>query len=220
MSSATVHLLRHGEVFNPRGVLYGRLPNFHLSDLGVAMAVVAAEHFSSLAARGASFAYLAASPLARAQETAQPTATALGLDIATDERLIEAGNDFEGLKVSAGELLKPAHWPQLVNPFRPSWGEAYQAQAERMRLAVEDARKTALDRAGDGAQAILVSHQLPIWVTRLRAENRRLFHDPRKRDCSLASVTSLMFDGDQLASVSYREPAAALLPGAAASAGA
>ncbi|GAA1048577.1 histidine phosphatase family protein [Arthrobacter russicus] len=220
MPSATVHLLRHGEVFNPEGVLYGRLPNFHLSDRGVAMAVLAAEYFQSLAGRGAVFAVLRASPLTRAQETAQPTASALGLAIGTDQRLIEAGNDFEGLKMSPAELLKPIHWPKLVNPFRPSWGESYRAQVDRMRLAVDDARRAAVERAGDGAQAILVSHQLPIWVSRLSAERRRLFHDPRRRDCSLASVTSLEFDGERLSGVGYHEPAAGLLPGATATAGA
>lgn len=220
MHSATVHLLRHGEVFNPKGVLYGRLPHFHLSDRGVAMAVVIADYFQSLAAQGSVFTVLTASPLTRAQETAQPTATALGLEIGTDERLIEAGNNFEGLKVSPAELLKPAYWPQLVNPFRPSWGEPYRTQADRMRLAIDDARRLAVERGGPGAQAILVSHQLPIWVSRLRAEKRRLFHDPRKRECTLASVTSLEFEGERLASVRYREPAAALLPGATATAGA
>lgn len=220
MSSATVHLLRHGEVFNPAGVLYGRLPNFHLSDRGVAMSVLAAEYFQSRAGQGAVFAVLRSSPLTRAQETAQPTASALGLEIDTDSRLLEAENDFEGLKMSPSELFKPVHWPKLVNPLRPSWGESYRAQVDRMRLAIDDARRDAVERAGDGAQAILVSHQLPIWVSRLSAEKRRLFHDPRQRECSLASVTSLEFDGERLRAVSYCEPAATLLPGATSTAGA
>ena len=29
--TTVVHLIRHGEVSNPSGVLYGRLPGFHLS---------------------------------------------------------------------------------------------------------------------------------------------------------------------------------------------
>ena len=33
-----VHLLRHGEVYTPSGVLYGRWPDFHLSELGQEMA--------------------------------------------------------------------------------------------------------------------------------------------------------------------------------------
>ncbi|AJT41927.1 histidine phosphatase family protein [Psychromicrobium lacuslunae] len=220
MPNATVHLVRHGEVFNPEGVLYGRLPEFHLSDRGVAMAVVVAEHFREMADSGVVFGYLAASPLSRAQETAQPSASALGLNIETDPRLIEAENQFEGLKVSSSELLKPRYWRYFRNPLRPSWGEPYQEQLNRMRLAVEAARVIAVERAGDGAHAILVSHQLPIWVTHLSLQGRRLFHDPRRRECSLASVTSIEFEQQRVRSVRYSEPAAALLPGAASTPGA
>ncbi|HEV3068841.1 MAG TPA: histidine phosphatase family protein, partial [Streptosporangiaceae bacterium] len=39
MSDTTVvHLLRHGEVDNPRGIIYGRLPGYHLSANGRLMA--------------------------------------------------------------------------------------------------------------------------------------------------------------------------------------
>jgi broad specificity phosphatase PhoE len=38
-----VHLLRHGEVYNPTKILYGRLPGFRLSELGVQMAQAAAD---------------------------------------------------------------------------------------------------------------------------------------------------------------------------------
>ena len=168
MSQVTVHLLRHGEVFNPDGVLYGRLPEFHLSERGRAMAVLVAEHFATLATQGAAPVYLVASPLTRAQETAQPTAEALGLDIVTDPRIIEAENHFEGLVMSPAELRKPKHWPYFVNPFKPSWGEAYSAQAERMLAAARDARRRAFELGGDGAQAIMVSHQLPIHAAKRR----------------------------------------------------
>jgi broad specificity phosphatase PhoE len=226
MPQATVHLLRHGEVHNPDGVLYGRLPEFHLSELGQEMAQTLAAHFSERAARGARIVYLAASPLVRAQETAAPTAEALHLEIHTDERIIEAENYFEGMKVSKAELRKPKHWPRLVNPLKPSWGEPYKAQAARVRAAVQDARLRAIDLAGedygtDGPEAIMVSHQLPIWATRLSAEGRPLWHDPRKRECTLTSITSLVFDDDgSLLRVEYSEPAAALLPGAASTPGA
>ncbi|MFS0717695.1 histidine phosphatase family protein [Arthrobacter sp. 1P04PC] len=221
MPHATVHLLRHGEVHNPDGVLYGRLPEFHLSELGREMAQTVADHFSRRVAEGANIVHLAASPLTRAQETAQPISQALGLPIATEERIIEAANYFEGMQVSRSEILKPRHWPMLRNPLRPSWGEPYQEQATRVRAAVQDARLKAVELGGDDAQAILVSHQLPIWATRLSAEGRRLWHDPRKRECTLTSVTSLVFNDDgTLLRVDYSEPAAALLPGASSTPGA
>lgn len=221
MPQATVHLLRHGEVHNPDGVLYGRLPEFHLSERGREMARMLAEHFATRVSEGAKIVYLVASPLTRAQETALPTSEALQLGIHTEPRIIEAENHFEGLHPTKKEFLKPKHWPYFRNPMRPSWGEPYKEQAVRVMAAVEDARIKAIELGGDGAEAILVSHQLPIWATRLTAEGRRLAHDPRKRQCTLTSLTSLVFDDDgTIVRVDYTEPAAVLLPGAASTPGA
>jgi broad specificity phosphatase PhoE len=207
-----VHLLRHGEVHNPTGVLYGRLPDFHLSDLGLEMAETVGAHLADH-----DVAAVVASSLERAQETAAPIALGHGLSISTDDRVIEAANYFEGktFGVGDGSLRYPRHWSKLVNPFKPSWGEPYQEIAERMLKAVADARQSAR-----GHEAVIVSHQLPVWTTRSRLEGRRLWHDPRKRQCSLASLTSLTFVGDALESITYSEPAAALLPGARKTAGA
>lgn len=202
----TVHVLRHGEVHNPTGVLYGRLPDFHLSDRGRAMADRVAE-----AMVGRDVVRVVASPLDRAQETAAPIAEVHGLEIVSDPRVIEAANVFEGERVGVGDgvLRQPRAWRHLWNPFTPSWGEPYDELASRMSEAIRSARDEAR-----GHETVLVSHQLPIWIARLHAENRRLWHDPRKRECSLASLTSFEFDGDRLARVSYSEPAADLLPGA------
>jgi broad specificity phosphatase PhoE len=201
-----VHLLRHGEVDNPAGVLYGRLPGYHLSERGRKMAEVAAAHLADRDIRA-----VIASPLERAQETATPLATALNLDIGTDERIIEAANTFEGQVFGAdlSGLRHPAVWWRLRNPFRPSWGEPYRQLAARMLAAAEDARDQVR-----GHEVVLVSHQLPIWIARLAAERRRLWHDPRRRECALASLTSLEYEGDDLVNLTYAEPAAALLPGA------
>jgi broad specificity phosphatase PhoE len=202
--TTVVHVLRHGEVHNPAKVLYGRLPGYHLSDLGVKMAERIAERV-----RGEDITYVVSSPLERAQETARPSAEALGLEVATDARLIEAGNVFEGktFGVGDGSLKRPAHWVHLRNPLRPSWGEPYVEIAERMLAAIAAARD-----AARGHEALAVSHQLPIWTARSFATGRRLWHDPRKRQCSLASLTSFTYDGDELVSVSYEEPARDLLP--------
>jgi broad specificity phosphatase PhoE len=205
MSDTTVvHLLRHGEVHNPSGVLYGRLPGYHLSDLGRAMAERIAEHFV-----GEDVTHLVSSPLERAQETAAPAARTLGLDVHLDGRLIEAGNVFEGktFGVGDGSMRRPEIWVHLRNPLRPSWGEPYQQIAQRMLAAMADARD-----AARGHAALCVSHQLPIWTTRSLATGRRLWHDPRKRQCALASLTSFTYEDDALVAVSYEEPAHDLLP--------
>ncbi|MYT34166.1 MULTISPECIES: histidine phosphatase family protein [unclassified Streptomyces] len=199
-----VHLMRHGEVHNPEGVLYGRRPGYHLSDLGRKMADQVAEHLT-----GRDITHVVASPLERAQETAAPIAGAHGLEIATDERLIEAANVFEGktFGVGDGALKKPGNWKYLTNPFRPSWGEPYIEQVVRMMAALGAARD-----AARGHEAVAVSHQLPIWIVRSFAERRRLWHDPRKRQCTLASLTSFTFHGDKIISVGYSEPARDLVP--------
>jgi broad specificity phosphatase PhoE len=200
----TVHLVRHGEVHNPTGVLYGRLPGFHLSELGQRMARRVADTIGDR-----DITHVVASPLERAQETAGPLASARGLEIVTDARTIESSNVFEGKRftVSDSILKRPDTWPQLWNPFRPSWGEPYKAVVARMMAAVYDARDSAR-----GHEAVLVSHQLPIWITRLHAESRRYLHSPRSRQCSLCSLTSLVFDGDRLVTLRYSEPAADLIP--------
>jgi broad specificity phosphatase PhoE len=194
-----VHLLRHGEVHNPDGILYGRLPGFRLSDDGVRQAELVAEYLSDH-----DVVHVAASPLQRAQQTAEPIAARHGLDVVIDEQLIEASNMFEGSEISVGDgtLRNPRHWPKLYNPFRPSWGEPYREIASRMLAAVHRAR----DQAA-GHEAVCVSHQLPIWTLRRYLDQRRLWHDPRRRQCSLASLTSLVFADEALVEVVYTQPA-------------
>ncbi len=199
-----VHLLRHGEVHNPEGILYGRRDGFLLSGLGRQMAEKVAD-----AVADRDITHLRSSPLERAQETASPLALALGLEVTTDKRVIESSNKFEGAQFGAGRnaLKNPANWRYLWNPFKPSWGEPYREIVGRMMAAIHDAREAAL-----GHEAVIVSHQLPIWTTRLHVEGRSFLHDPRKRQCTLCSLTSLQFVGDRLTQVSYSEPAGDLIP--------
>ena len=195
----TVHLMRHGEVHNPEGILYGRLPGFRLSDRGERQADRVAEALAD-----EDITVLLASPMERAQQTAAPIAKSHGLEVLTEPNLIEAGNDFEGMPFGVGDgvLRHPAVWVKLRNPFRPSWGEPYVEIAARMRSAVDRARDLAA-----GHTAVCVSHQLPIWTVRRSLEDKRMWHDPRRRQCALASLTTLVFDGDELVELRYREPA-------------
>jgi broad specificity phosphatase PhoE len=195
-----VHMMRHGEVHNPDKILYGRLPGYRLSDRGVLMAETVADFLA-----GRDITYLVASPLERAQQTAAPISERLGVPVDSDERLIESANWFEGKRFGIGDgaLKNPSAWPKLRNPFRPSWGEPYSEIARRMTAALHDAR----DR-GIGHEVVCVSHQLPVWTLRCYAEGRRLWHDPRRRQCALASLTSFHFDGLRLTDITYSEPAA------------
>lgn len=207
-----IHLVRHGEVHNPGRVLYGRLPDFHLSDLGARMAERVAEHLA-----GHDVALVVASPLERALETAAPIAAAHRLPVERDDRLLEASNHFQGSTVGhhPATLLHPARWRHLVDPFTPSWGEPYRVIGLRMLAAVDTARRTAR-----GHEAVLVGHQLPVWTLRRLVEGRRLWHDPRSRECALASVTTLTYRDDDLVEVAYHQPAAALAAVAEPGAGA
>jgi broad specificity phosphatase PhoE len=199
-----VHLLRHGEVYNPNGILYGRLSGYRLSDTGQRQALTVAEFLA-----GNDIVHVVASPLERARQTASPIADSHRLELATDDRLIESENAFEGQRVSVGDgaLRSPRNWPLLRNPFRPSWGEPYLKVAHRMLAAVHRARAEAV-----GHEAVCVSHQLPVWTIRRFLEGKRLWHDPRKRQCSLASLTSLEFDDERLVAIRYTEPAGASNP--------
>lgn len=203
--STTVHVARHGEVENPEKILYGRQPGWRLSARGQQMAETLGEWSKSI-----NLGALHVSPLQRAQETAAPIARAHGIEITTDERLIEAANVFEGksFELGSGVLKHPSSWRHLYNPWKPSWGEPYEEQINRMLAAIFAARK-----AANGKDAIVVSHQLPIWILRSAIEGRSLLHDPRKRICTLASVTSVHFDDEGVISgLSYSEPAGHLLP--------
>jgi broad specificity phosphatase PhoE len=202
-STTVVHVLRHGEVHNPQKILYGRLPGFRLSELGIQMAKAAA-----LALAERDIAHVVASPLERAVQTAEPIAAQFKLDIATDDRLLESENYFEGKRFGVGDgaLRHPRVWWQLRNPVSPSWGEPYKAIAGRMFAALVAAREVA-----EGREAVCVSHQLPIWTLRRYVERKRLWHDPRSRQCGLASLTSFHFEDTTIVGVGYQEPAAHLV---------
>jgi broad specificity phosphatase PhoE len=196
--TTAVHVMRHGEVHNPKAILYGRLEGYGLSDRGRAQAEAAAR-----ALKDNDIVLVVASPLQRAQETAAPIAASHGLDIVTDPDVIESLNYFEGKRISPGDgaLRDPRVWWQLRNPFKPSWGEPYKEIVARMTTAIDKARVKAA-----GHEAVCVTHQLPVEVLRRHLEGKWLPHDPRKRQCNLASLTSFVYDGDQLVDLRYDEP--------------
>ncbi|MCX6495559.1 MAG: histidine phosphatase family protein [Actinobacteria bacterium] len=212
MVARQIHLVRHGEVFNPGRVLYGRIPGFGLSDLGARMATLAA---SDLAARDRTYSRIIASPLQRTRESAEPVSLALGLAVDIDERIIEPTNEFEGNQMRGRDsaVLKPRNWKYLLNPFRPSWGEPYRSIVNRMMTAIVEAGESVSD--GD---VVLVSHQLPIWMVNRHLSRKSLAHFPGSRECSLSSITTLEWldpanPSAGLHVVGYVEPANELLEG-------
>ena len=126
-----------------------------------------------------------------------------GCEIQTRSDIIEAGNTFEGLRTKGwrSQLINPIRWRHMTNPLEPSWGEPYEEILARMLAAVEDARAHA-----EGHEAVMVSHQLPIVMVQRHVQGKRLAH--ASRECDLASVTSLVFDGDDVVDWAYSTPAA------------
>jgi broad specificity phosphatase PhoE len=199
-----IHLVRHGEVFNPQGVLYGRLPGYGLSDLGRRMAQAAAD---DLLSRQRPVSALVSSPLQRAQQSAEPIAGVFSLEIVLDDRVIEPDNRFEGKRMRGreGALRDVRNWSYLVNPWEPSWGEPFRTIAGRMQHAMDDVWNST-----EGGDAVIVSHQLPIWIVHRRAAGKSLSHDPRRRRCALSSITTFERRAGRFVEVGYRDPAAGL----------
>ncbi len=191
--------MRHGEVNNPGGVLYERLPNFGLTERGAALARSALDlvDLDSVSA-------LVVSPLQRARESMHPWEAATGLIATVDERVIEPWNEFRGIRLDGGRafLTNPRLLRFVTNPFRPSWGEPYNDIAARMIAAMGDAAD-----AAPGGDVVIVSHQLPIWTAHLAIEGKRLWHNPKIRRCSLSSVTSFRVTPTGFVEEEYREPA-------------
>ncbi|MDQ0894568.1 broad specificity phosphatase PhoE/thiol-disulfide isomerase/thioredoxin [Agromyces ramosus] len=206
MPADQIHLVRHGEVFNPQGVLYGRLPGYGLSDLGRRMAQAAAD---DLLARDRHVRSLVVSPLQRTRQSAEPVAAAFGLDAVLDDRVIEPENRFEGKRMRgrAGALRDLRNWPLLVNPWEPSWGEPFRSISARMLRAITEAWQST-----DDGDVVIVSHQLPIWMVHRSVGGLSLSHDPRRRRCALSSITTLerRGDGNGFVEVGYADPAAGL----------
>jgi broad specificity phosphatase PhoE len=199
-----VHLVRHGEVENPTGVLYGRLDGFGLSARGHRMAELAA---ASLA--GHDIRSVTASPLQRTRESAAPWVARFGGELAIDERLIEPTNRFEGINMRRDLPRRPDLWRHLHNPQRPSWGEPFRSVQARMMAAISHAWASV-----DAGEVVLVSHQMPIVMVARTVARLPLPHNPSKRRCALSSVTTLQRRGGEFVEVSYTEPAAELLAGA------
>jgi broad specificity phosphatase PhoE len=200
MPATRIHLVRHGEVHNPDGVLYGRLPNFSLSELGEQMALAAAEE---LKASGAKVTRLISSPLQRTLQSSKPIAEVFGVPVETEERIIEPTNIFEGHSVNFKTLVRnPRFLLKLYSPTKPSWGEPFLAISKRMLEAMSDAWATT-----KSGEVVMVSHQLPIWMVHRTTEGQRLSHDPRQRRCDLSSITSFDLTSEGFMEVDYKDPA-------------
>jgi len=195
--TATIHLVRHGEVENPKGVIYGRLPGYNLSERGRRQAEEAGAHLAS-----ADIGALWASPLERAQETAAAISNHHATEIVTDDRLIESDTTLEGVGRTIRALIRsPRHWWQFRNPWKPSWGETFAEIRARMVLVVTDAVA-----ASGGREVVLVSHQTPVLVARLALARRNAPPWITGIPCQTGSVTTMVLEEGRVVKGSYFVP--------------
>lgn len=143
-----------------------------------------------------------ASPLQRTRESAEPFTEIFGLEPRIDDRIIEPTNVFEGRRMVRA-LLNPWNWRHLRKPAIPSWGEPYADVVARMNSAMTEGWESV-----DSGDVVMVSHQLPIWVTHLAVAGLPTQHDPRRRRCALSSITSFEMVENKWTEVAYAEPAA------------
>jgi broad specificity phosphatase PhoE len=186
MLTATIHLVRHGEVENPKGLIYGRLPGYNLSERGMKQAREAGQHLA-----GRRLGAIWSSPLERAQETAAAiSAHHPSVEVVVDRRLIESETTLEGVGNTLLAFARsPRHWWKLRNPWRPSWGESFMEIRARMVDAVTDAVA-----AADGMEVAVVSHQTPILVARLALARRTTPPWLARLPCQTGSVTTLVVE--------------------------
>ncbi len=183
-----MHLVRHGEVLNPDGIVYGDLPGFLLSDAGRAQAVTAAARLSGVPVDA-----LIVSPLERARATAEPIAAAVEAKLLIDDRLTEwaIGTRWAGV----AWLDLPIRFPSEVEAYGehpddlPFLSETLADVANRMHDVIVE-----LGQRHPGGTAVLVSHQDPVQALRLRLIGRDLSNLQTDKP-SHGSVISLRADG-------------------------
>lgn len=165
----TVWLARHGEVHNPGGLLYGRLPRIRLSPEGQRQARALAD---LLAPRSIQAVY--SSPMLRARKTAELVAAPHEARVRIDRDLMEIRTGWQGEPLANLERI---NWDFYAHP-RSADDETIQAIHDRMRRWLD----RVLKRHADG-EVVGISHGDPILILvgslrGLPLEGRRLFPTP------------------------------------------
>lgn len=158
----TIYLVRHGEVYNPKNILYERLEGFPLSDLGRTQAHKLGEHLS---AKKISAIY--ASPLERTRETAGIVASYhANFPVSYDERIVEVSTPLRGLRM---EVLAADGWDFYKPQHIRAGGESLSAIWRRMRHFFRETVKK-----HSGQEIVVVSHGDPIMISMIKHKGMRL----------------------------------------------
>ena len=194
-----VYLVRHCDVHNPSGVLYGHLPGFHLSAKGVRDAEALGTYLSQSPARR-----IDTSPLERARETADIIASRVpGIPVVTTDDLIEArfGLYLQGVRPRDIPWRRPLWFVHMLWPGLLKNDESVPQMAQRVRRTVLQ-----LIRDFPGRGGICVSHGDPIQAFWVEADGRPAYALHRL-ECAKGGLLELDYDGERLINVTYRSPA-------------
>lgn len=159
MKSSVIHFMRHGEVDNPKQVLYARLPGFGITP--------AARNL--VADRVAEFlpqhiAYIYSSPLLRTRQTAAVLARGLAVKVRYSSRLIEIGSIYAG--VSLEEYYRSIQYRMYEQESIDRGHETIESVRKRMLLFVHT-----LLRQHQGETGIVISHADPILILKTAMMN-------------------------------------------------
>lgn len=158
----TIYLVRHGEVYNPTRIVYGRIPGFKLSETGRGQAKKLGDHLKSK-----KLSAIYASPLERTHETATYIHNHHGhLEIMHDERIIECYTPLEGESI---EKVEKNNWNFYEPEFIEKGGESLSDIWNRMNTFFEEKV-----RDHKGEEIAVVSHGDPIMISAAKHSGKPL----------------------------------------------
>lgn len=196
MDPVFVHLVRHGEVHNPDGLVYGDIPGFDLSETGRRQAAQAATYLAPHP-----ITEVWASPLQRALRTAELVASPHLLPIRVDPDLIEwrldswTGIPWSALPVQRVGELEAYRADPTDLPFA---SESLDHLAARVSSVII---KTLGNAAGD---VVVIGHQDPLQAARLRLTGNPAAaqHQDKPGHCSVITLAQ----GDPWREVGHWRP--------------
>jgi broad specificity phosphatase PhoE len=202
-----LYLVRHCDVANPHGVLYGYLPGFGLSAKGLSQAESLGQRLGGQPVR-----VIRTSPLERARQTTSIIARHLdNPEVVVDDDLVEArfGLYLQGIRYAQVPWRRPLWWVHMVYPGLLRRDERVSAMAGRVERSLE----RLLESVGDGT-GVCVSHGDPIqafWITYLHRHPWALHH----LQCAKGGLLALDYESGKLVKVTYVPPQVAAAPPAA-----
>ena len=202
-----LYLVRHCDVANPHGVLYGYLPGFGLSAKGLAQAESLGQRLAGQPVR-----MIRTSPLERARQTTSIIARHLDSpEVIVDDDLVEArfGIYLQGVPYAQVPWRRPLWWVHMAYPGLLRRDERVGAMAGRVERSLE----RLLESVGDGT-GVCVSHGDPIqafWITYLHRHPWALHH----LQCAKGGLLALDYESGKLVKVTYVPPQVAAAPPAA-----